>query len=76
MGSVTILSFSGERLLAAMDLCAATMRTVRTNLVLALIYNLAALPIACLGLLNPIIAVTAMLLSSLTVVANSARTAR
>ncbi len=70
---LTILSFSGRRLLAALDLSRITSRTVITNLCLALVYNLIALPVALAGLVNPVIAVTAMLLSSLTVVGNSAR---
>jgi Cu2+-exporting ATPase/Cu+-exporting ATPase len=73
---ITILSFSGERLLSAMDLSYLTSRTVVTNLILAFAYNLLALPAALAGLVNPIVAVTAMLLSSLTVVGNSARIAR
>jgi cation transport ATPase len=43
-----------------------------TNLILAFAYNLIALPSALVGLVNPVVAVTAMLLSSLTVVGNSA----
>jgi heavy metal translocating P-type ATPase len=73
---ITILSFSGERLLSAMDLSYLTSRTVMTNLFLAFAYNVLALPAALVGLVNPVIAVTAMLLSSLTVVGNSARIAR
>lgn len=72
---LTILSFSGRRLLAALDLSRLTSRTVIVNLFLALVYNLVALPAALAGLVNPVIAVTAMLLSSLTVVGNSARIA-
>lgn len=70
---LTILSFSGRRLLAALDLSRLTSRTVITNLFLALVYNLIALPVALAGLVNPVIAASAMLLSSLTVVGNSAR---
>jgi P-type E1-E2 ATPase len=73
---ITILSFSGERLLSAIDLSYLTSRTVITNLFLAFAYNVLALPAALAGLVNPVIAVTAMLLSSLTVVGNSARIAR
>jgi P-type E1-E2 ATPase len=72
---MTILSFSGHRLLSALDLSRLTSRTVVTNLFLALVYNLIALPVALAGLVNPVIAVIAMLLSSLTVVGNSARIA-
>jgi Cu+-exporting ATPase len=73
---VTILSFSGERLFAVMKLSRLTVRTVITNLGLAFAYNLVALPVALAGWVNPILAVIAMLLSSLTVVGNSARIAR
>lgn len=50
----------------------ATMRKIRQNLAWALGYNTAAIPIAALGLLNPIIAAAAMSLSSLSVVLNAA----
>lgn len=46
-------------------------RKVRWNLRAALIYNLASIPIAMAGLLNPLVAVTAMLMSSLTVIGNT-----
>ncbi len=72
---ITILAFSGERLLSAMDLSRVASRTVFTNLLLALSYNVVALPVALAGLVNPVVAVTAMLLSSLTVVGNSSRIA-
>jgi Cu2+-exporting ATPase/Cu+-exporting ATPase len=73
---LTILSFSGGRLLSTLDLSRLTSRTVITNFFLAFLYNLLALPAALAGLVNPVVAVTAMLLSSLTVVGNSARIAR
>jgi heavy metal translocating P-type ATPase len=72
---LTILSFSGQRLLSVIDLSRLTSKTVISNLFLALVYNLIALPVALAGLVNPVIAVTAMLFSSLTVVGNSARIA-
>ena len=57
----------------AIRLARATFRTIRRNLAWAFGYNLAALPLAALGLLNPIVASAAMTLSSVFVVWNSLR---
>jgi heavy metal translocating P-type ATPase len=48
-------------------------RIIRQNLWWALIYNLVSIPIAVSGLLNPLVAVIAMLMSSLSVVGNTLR---
>jgi heavy metal translocating P-type ATPase len=60
----------------AIGLARAAFRTIRRNLGWAFGYNVAAIPLAALGLLNPIIASAAMTLSSLFVVASSLRLQR
>jgi Cu+-exporting ATPase len=61
---------------AAIRLARATLRTIRRNLIWAFGYNIAAVPLAALGFLNPLIAAAAMTLSSVLVVANSLRLRR
>lgn len=60
----------------AIGLARAAFRTIRRNLGWAFGYNIAAVPLAALGFLNPIVASAAMTLSSVFVMANSLRLQR
>ncbi|MGC2239542.1 MAG: HAD-IC family P-type ATPase, partial [Acidimicrobiia bacterium] len=75
-GDVVLLNGDPRLVPAGIDLAHATFRTIRQNLLWAFGYNTAAIPIAALGLLNPMIAAGAMAFSSVSVVLNALRLRR
>ncbi|WP_413805330.1 heavy metal translocating P-type ATPase [Streptomyces sp. OE57] len=70
---VTLVRGDIEALADAIRLARTTLSTIRANLLWAFGYNLVTVPLAMVGLLNPMLAAAAMSASSLLVVGNSLR---
>ncbi len=68
---VTIVRGELSSIVEAVRLSRATFRKIKQNLFWALFYNVVAIPLAVLGLLHPVVAESAMALSSVTVVTNA-----
>ncbi|MBI4437699.1 copper-translocating P-type ATPase [Candidatus Uhrbacteria bacterium] len=75
-GQIVLVGGGPEKVVAGIKLTAATYRGIKQNLFWAFFYNVVAIPLAALGLLNPLIASAAMALSSVSVVMNSLRIKR
>ena len=68
---VTLMKNDLNAVADAIALSAATLAKIRQNLFFAFVFNVAGIPAAAFGLLNPVVAGAAMALSSVTVVSNS-----
>ncbi|MBI4848284.1 MAG: heavy metal translocating P-type ATPase [Nitrospirae bacterium] len=71
-GGIILVRDDLRDVIKSIKLSRATMRKIKQNLFWAFAYNTVSIPVAAIGLLNPIIAAAAMALSSLSVVSNSA----
>jgi Cu+-exporting ATPase len=71
--AITILDDSPQNVAYALSLAKRTHRNILQNLAWAFGYNLVLIPVAALGLLNPMLAGAAMAFSSVSVVVNSQR---
>ncbi|MDA3917056.1 MAG: heavy metal translocating P-type ATPase [Deltaproteobacteria bacterium] len=71
VAAITLMQETPVQLLDFITLSKRVNSKVRQNLIFALVYNLISIPLAASGLLNPIIAASAMLLSSLSVTFNT-----
>ena len=72
-GDVILMTADPKTAVDAIGLARRTFSIIRQNLFWAFVYNTAAIPLAALGFLNPMIAAAAMALSSVSVVTNSLR---
>ncbi len=71
-GGIVLIKDDLRDVALGVELSKKTMRKINSNLFWAFIYNTVMIPVAAIGLMNPIFAAGAMAISSLTVVTNSA----
>ena len=68
---ITLMQGKPEQILVYLDLARQVNKKIHQNLVFSLVYNTLSIPIAMSGLLTPLVAVCAMLMSSLSVIGNT-----
>jgi Cu+-exporting ATPase len=68
---ITLVRGDLSAVISAVKLSTGTFKKIKQNLFWAFFYNLIAIPVAIMGLLHPVIGMTAMAISSLFVVTNS-----
>lgn len=73
---ITLVQGNLQGVIKAINLSKHTIKTIKQNLFWAFIYNTIGIPLAALGMLNPMIGALAMSLSSVSVVSNSLRLKR
>jgi Cu+-exporting ATPase len=68
---ITLMRGDPRLVAAALEVSRRTVAKIRQNLFWAFIYNVAGIPLAALGYLNPVIAGAAMAMSSVSVMSNA-----
>ena len=71
VAGITLMRGDPALVPAALDICARTRAKIRQNLFWAFVYNVIGIPLAAMGMLNPVFAGAAMALSSVSVMGNA-----